>query len=54
MVRRNVKNIEALEKLEEEKCLERERVNANTVATSEPIETSSSFILGDFILSPFY
>ena len=42
MIRRNVKNIKALEKLKEEERLLKERADANTVATSEPIGANFS------------
>ena len=54
MIRRNIKNIETLEKLKEEKKLLKEKTNANTVATSEPAGASSSSVSGDLILSPFF
>jgi hypothetical protein len=48
MIRRGVDNIEALEKLEKEKRLVKERLDANTVATSGPTRTSSFSTFGDF------
>ena len=37
IIRRNVKNIEALEKLEEKERLLKEKADANTIATFKPI-----------------
>ena len=54
MIRRNIENIKALEKLKEEKRLLKEKTDANTVATSEPIRINSSSVSGDWVLSFFY
>ena len=52
MIRRNIKNIKTLEKLKKEERLKKERINANTVATSEPTGTIFSSIPDDWIPSP--
>jgi hypothetical protein len=49
LIRRGVKTIEELEKLEEEERLLKERADASTVATSEPTGANSSS--GDWVLS---
>ena len=47
MIRRNVKNIKALEKLKKEKRLKKERTDANTVATSEPTGINFSSVFNE-------
>ena len=53
MIRRNVKNIKALEKLKKKERLLKERADASAVATFEPAETSFFLISDDWISSPF-
>ena len=52
MVRRNVENIKALEKLKEENHLLKKKADANTVATSEPTGANFFLISNDWIPSP--
>ena len=53
IIRRNVENIKALEKLKEEERLLKERANANTVAISEPIWANSSSASDEWVFSFF-
>ena len=53
IIRRNIENIETLEKLKEKKRLLKKRADANTVATSEPIGINSFSASGEWAPSPF-
>ena len=53
IIRRNVENIKALEKLEEEERLLKEKADANTIATSEPAGANFSSVSGEWISSFF-
>ena len=46
LIRRGIKNIKNLEKLKKKKRLKKEKINANTVATSEPTGVNFSSLLG--------
>ena len=53
MIRRNIENIKTLEKLEEEERLLKEKSDASTVATFEPIGTNFFSVSGDWVFSFF-
>ena len=49
MIRRNIKNIKALEKLEKKERLLKKKTDANTITTFKPTGANSSSISGDWI-----
>ena len=53
MIRRGIKNIKTLEKLKKKKRLLKEKADANTVATFEPIGANFSSASDDWVFSPF-
>ena len=52
MIRRDIKNVEKLEKLKEKERLGKERADANTVATFEFIEANFSSASDEWVFSP--
>ena len=53
IIRRNIKNIEMLEKLEEKERLKKERADANSVATFEPTGVNFSSVSDEWVPSFF-
>ena len=53
IIRRNIENIKALEKLKEKERLLKEKADTNTIATFEPTGANSSSTSGDWVFSFF-